>query len=404
MKRPIDLQTRELKLPHGFRYAGVACGIKASGDPDLALITSDIPVAAAGVYTQNRVRASSIDWNEALTPSRDVCGVVVNSGNANACTGATGRSDTERMAEIAARRLNCPAESVLVLSTGVIGQALPMDCVQRGIEAACEQAASGRDRFIQSADAIRTTDAFGKWACRTIPLASGSAVLAGMCKGAGMIGPQLATMLAVLVTDAALAPEALDRALRVAVDESFNRISVEGHTSTNDAVLLLSHPRGTPCVEADDEAVFQRALTELCIELAKMIPADGEGARHLIEIRVAGTADDRQAESIARTVGASPLVKTAVTGGDPNWGRIVSAAGYAGVPFEVRDLTLILNGHTVFEGGQPARFDPPRVSQEMQEAEEVLIELTVGSGPGRARHWTSDLTVDYVRFNSEYTT
>ena len=226
-----------------------------------------------------------------------------------------------------------------------------------------------------------------------------------MAKGAGMIGPRMATMLGVVMTDAKISAEVAQQILDTATAASFNRISVEGHMSTNDAVLLMASGKSGASISTDaDVQQLSNAVTEACVELAKMIPADGEGATHLIQIDVQGAKTDDDADQIARTVAASALVKTAATGNDPNWGRIVSAVGYAGVSLQANEINLKLNGFELFNAGQPVTFDAAEVSKSIGDNFEMMIELSVGSGSGKARHWTSDLTVDYVRFNSEYTT
>ncbi len=397
---------QQIRLPQGYWFGGVACGIKPSGLPDLAVVLAAEAVVAAGVYTQNLVHAASIDWNRAITPSEALRAVVINSGNANACTGAQGVADNAEMAIRIAAKLSereggqVGREQVLVLSTGVIGQHLPMDCVRSGIDRCLEAAEASAAGFAAAARAILTTDHGPKSAIVDGP--SGYK-LAAMCKGAGMIGPNMATMLGIIVTDFPLTAQQADAALRRAVDRSFNRISVEGHTSTNDAVLLLA-PR---CSAADNSAQladFQECLNQLCIDLAKRIPTDGEGAQHLIHIQVRGARNAVEADRIARAIALSNLVKTAIAGGDPNWGRIVSAAGYCGAQFSVDETSLRLNGIEVFRDGQPTAFDRRAASQSIRDNRLTEIRLSVGSGPGETEHWTSDLTVDYVKLNAEYTT
>lgn len=392
-------------VPEGFKFGGVACKIKASGLPDLALVISEHPVVAAGVYTQNLVHAASIDWNRAITPTDQLRGIVVNSGNANACTGAQGIADNTEMASLVAAELSRTGEPVrreqiLVLSTGVIGQHLPMDKVRQGIADCAGNISPNAKGFDAASRAILTTDHGPK--TMTVRHPSGFTI-AAMCKGAGMIGPNMATMFGILTTDFPLTPAEADAALRIAVNRSFNRISVEGHTSTNDAVVLLANSTkgGTkPC----DLAVFQTELNRICIELAQRIPTDGEGAQHLIHIRIKGARHEQDAEKIARAIALSNLVKTAVAGGDPNWGRIVSAAGFCGAQFNVAETSLHLNGTEVFQRGQPTNFDRRATSRSIKENRLTEIVLTVGTGPGETEHWTSDLTVDYVKLNAEYTT
>ena len=392
-------------LPLGFKFAGVKCGIKESGALDLAIISTDKNSVAAGVYTQNIVRAASIDWNESITPTNQFRAVVINSGNANACTGEQGASDNQQMAAQVADLIGATAEQVCVLSTGVIGHLLPTKKISLGIAQATSVAGSTRDQFELASQAILTTDKGPKTVTQSVTIGDQEVQLASIAKGAGMIGPNMATMLAVMTTDAQLSPEVAQQLLIQAADNSFNRISVEGHTSTNDALLLIC--TGDSGVEVSQPAEikqFAAALNEACIELAKQIPADGEGSTHLVAIEINGAQTDQDADQVARTIAASALVKTAITGADPNWGRIVSAAGYAGVAMEVEQTDLQLNGHYVFRGGRPCEFDAKTVSGSMANNFETLIQLKIGSGSGSAKHWTSDLTVDYVRFNSEYTT
>lgn len=394
-----------MKLPVGFQFAGVACGIKKSGRSDVALITTDQPAVAAGVYTQNVVRAASIDWNRTITPSGAFRGLVINSGNANACTGKQGEEDNAAMAQAVASGIGADPRQVCVLSTGVIGHLLPMEKVSSGIAQSVSARAASMEAFEAASQAILTTDQGPKTAFHSLAIGGGEVRLAGMAKGAGMIGPNMATMLAVMLTDAQVAPELANRMLTDAANRSFNRISVEGHTSTNDALILVCSGGSGVTIENDaDVAEFQSALNAACVDLAKRIPADGEGATHLMDVRVTGAASDADAELACRAIALSALVKTAITGADPNWGRIVSAAGYSGAAMELGATELRLNGHLVFERGQPVSFDANEVSTAMSESFETLIELTIGTGKGSSQHWTSDLTVDYVRFNSEYTT
>lgn len=399
-----------MKIPVGFKFGGLACGIKASGKKDLALISTQQPAVAAGVYTQNVVCAASIDWNRSITPSADFRAVLVNSGNANACTGEQGAKDNQVMASLVAESLSTVAvlvkpESVAVLSTGVIGHALPMDLLTTGISSVAGTVGDGEQNFIDAAEAIMTTDQGRKVASREVQIGGQAVAVVGMAKGAGMIGPNMATMLGIICTDAKVNADQAAAMIKSAADRSFNRISVEGHTSTNDALVLICSGQVGEAIQSDaDLAVLQQAIDEVCLETAKMIPADGEGATHLVEIQIEGASSDDDAEKIARTIASSNLVKTAVTGADPNWGRIVSAAGYAGVPMDLSQTRLELNGFPIFDQGEPLSFDAKQVSDAIKDNFETKVALVVGSGSGKAIHWTSDLTVDYVRFNSEYTT
>ena len=291
------------------------------------------------------------------------------------------------------------------MSTGVIGHFLPMEKIEAGIAKAVASLAPGEQAFLDAADAIMTTDAARKVTTRRAELGGKVIHIAGMAKGAGMIGPNMATMLCCVTTDARLSAEQAQRLLTAAANKSFNNISVEGHTSTNDTMLLLANGcSGGAELSAAEEAQFAEHLEAMCIELAKQIPADGEGSAHLIEVTVRGAASESDARKISHAVASSNLVKTAVHGGDPNWGRIVSAAGYAGPAIDTRQLALKINGIALFAGGEPLPFDAQQASASIRNNHTTLIELTVGSGGGECTHWTSDLGVEYVRFNSEYTT
>jgi glutamate N-acetyltransferase / amino-acid N-acetyltransferase len=395
-----------IAIPQGFRFAGVHCGIKQdAARPDLSLVMTTVPAVAAGVYTQNLVYAAPVAVDRRRTPSSNIRVVVTNSGNANACTGTRGERDALEMARLAAAACGAAPEQALVMSTGIIGHFLPLDKIAAGIQAAAARLGSDEAAFLDAAQAITTTDKSHKVASRTLPVAGRTVSLAGMAKGAGMIGPNMATLLAVVMTDAALTPDAAQTALRAAADDSFNCISVEGHTSTNDTLLLLATGAagGQPLTGADVN-VFTDALRAMCIELARQIPDDGEGATHLVTIDVRGCATRLDARRIAHSIADSALVKTAIAGGDPNWGRIVSAAGYAGVPFDPQRLSLTVNGTVLFRDGAPVPFDARGVSRSIREHRETQLELQLGEGDAAIRFWTSDLTVDYVRFNADYHT
>lgn len=395
-----------ISLPAGFRFAGVYCGLKK--DPrkrDLGLIVCDRTSSAAGVYTQNRVYAAPVAWDRAHTPSGSIRAVVINSGNANACTGEQGLRDAREMAELTGQLCGASADQVLVLSTGIIGEFLPMERIREGIRLAASQLASHVQAFLDVADAMLTTDRFRKVASAELQIGGTTVRIAGAAKGAGMISPHLATMLAVVLTDAEIDPSTADRLLRAAVDQSFNCISVDGHMSTNDTVLFLASGAVPVRIEgASTLGLFQEKLTEVCQALARAIPSDGEGATHLITIDVCGCRTREDALRIARTIANSPLVKTAVAGADPNWGRIVSAVGYAGVPFDPERLTLHVNGALLYQHGRPVPFDAASVSQSIRSSPEVFIRVSLEEGTESARFWTSDLTVEYVHINADYHT
>ena len=399
-----ETQITSESLPQGFRFSGIACGLKASGKKDVALFASDHPIVASGVYTQNQIVAAPVVNCRKKTPSPNIRAVVANSGNANACTGQQGVEDAAAMCQTVADHLDCAPEQVLVMSTGVIGVPLDMPNLQPGMEAACGQLGTSAEDLLMAAEAICTTDQSRKVVARSLKLNGKTVRLLGVAKGAGMIAPNMATMLSVIMTDVKLNPSHAQLLLKIACDTSFNRISVDGHTSTNDTVLLLSS--GAADVELDDqtENLFQAELNGVLQDLAKLIVLDGEGAKYIMAIEVIGAVDDDQAFEFAKTVGASPLVKTAITGSDPNWGRIVSAAGYANAVMTPEKTCLKICGESIYENGTPVNFDAAKLSQRMQEKREVALTLRVGSGSGQAYYWSSDLTKEYVEFNSEYTT
>jgi glutamate N-acetyltransferase/amino-acid N-acetyltransferase len=331
--------------------------------------------------------------------------VVINAGNANAATGTRGEEDVRRTASLAAEALGCRPEQILVASTGVIGHPLPMENLQAGLRQALTAASAEPASFGEAALAILMTDTRPKVVSRRLVVGGRPIALLGIAKGAAMIGPRMATMLAFLLTDAPIRPDDLQAIVSEAVDSSFNCISVEGHTSTNDTVLVLANgaAAGEP-LRGGELASFAEALRESCQALARMIPDDGEGATHLITVDVEGCRDRDQARAIARAVADSPLVKTAIAGGDPNWGRIVSAAGYAGVAFEEHELSLWLNDVPLYRAGNPLPFDAAGVSQRLKTAREAHIRLLLTHGGSAVRFWTCDLTAEYVRLNADYTT
>ena len=390
----------EWHLARGYRYAGVVSGLRTEPDRrDVAVIVSDTPAAAAGVYTQNRVCAAPVQVSRARTPRPDARAIVVCSGNANACTGEQGLADARRMTELVARELGCSPEQVLVASTGVIGRPLPMPVLEAGVPKATREAAAGREALSNAAHAILTTDTGIKLATRQ----HAGFTVTGFAKGAAMIGPNMATMLGFVLTDAAVAPADLHRILKVAAEQSFNSISVEGHTSTNDTVFLLANGSGPPLAGAELEA-FAVEVRHVCVELARKIIIDAEGAEHLITIEVEGCRTDAEAKQIAKTIAESALVKTAVFGADPNWGRVVSAAGYSGVQFEERDLSLWMGDMPLYRAGTPLPFDASAASSYLKHNREVHFKLRFTLGAGRCTFYTSDLTYEYVKQNADYTT
>lgn len=395
-------------LPPGFSVAGLHAGLKRNPTrEDISLIVSDRPATAAGVYTQNLVYAAPVEFDRARTPGTGFRGIVINSGNANACTGNQGEADTEAMAATTSAAIESVTGSILVMSTGIIGEFLPIEKIETGIRDAATQLGTDEGTIIRAARGLMTTDTRPKLAGETFgkTTAGKPYQLFGMAKGAAMIGPKMATMLGVLLTDAALTPDDAQRLLAEATDLTFNCVSVDGHMSTNDTVLLLANgAAGEPALSGNDLDEFAATLTRVCETLAREIADDGEGATHVIRVEVKGADSREEARRVARAVADSPLVKTAVSGADPNWGRIVSAAGYAGVSFDANRLVLHLNGIELFRQASPVSFDAAAASSSIRDNRETLIELEIGDGPGEIRFYSSDLTAEYVRLNADYHT
>jgi glutamate N-acetyltransferase / amino-acid N-acetyltransferase len=394
-------------LAPGFHASAVACGLKPGGALDLALISTDGPCAAAGVFTTNRVQAAPVQYDHEVL-GRNAAGiraVIANAGCANACTGERGMEAARHMAALTARSLAVEPDQVLVLSTGVIGRHIDMDKVARGIAALGTR--SSELGAMAAARAILTTDTRPKTAAADLDVGGGVVAIRGFAKGAGMIHPGLATMLAVVTTDADLAPDALRGALTSAVARSFNRVSVDGDMSTNDTVLLLSS--GTARVLSDDadQRAFTAALTGVCASLARQIARDGEGATRLVEITVAGGRDEAEAHRVADSIARSPLVKTAIHGGDPNWGRVLAAAGTSGVALDPDRLTLEFGARgeaiTVVRGGLKATYDEA-VASALLRRDPAILRLDLARGAGEATVWTCDFSAEYVAINAHYTT
>ena len=393
--------------PMGFAAAGVRCGIKRKRR-DIALIACASPVAAAGVFTTNVVRAPCVDRDERILAERPyVRGIVVNAGNANAGNGENGEQDNERMAVLAAHALGCAPEQILTASTGVIGSPMPMEIVASGIADAGHDLASSAQAAANAAEAILTTDTFDKQFAVEFDLGGHTARIGGIAKGSGMIAPNMATMLAFLTTDIAISPALLDGALRQAVHVSFNCLTVDGDTSTNDScVILASGAVGNAELAPTDAAylAFVAALTEVCVHLAREVARDGEGATKLVTIVCLGAETEADARRVAKTIAESPLVKTALFGNDPNWGRILMAAGRAGVRFDPKRATAFLAGTKIYAEGTPTVFDAAALSKAMA-AKEVEIVIDLGSnGSHAATVFTCDFSYDYIRINAEYHT
>ena len=391
-------------LPLGFRFAAGYADLRKIQSDDLALMVSDSPASAAGVFTRNMVRAAPVDLSsEFLRTSGGIArAIVANAGNANCATPnmrAVSAATTQAVAGLA----SVPEHHTLVASTGVIGEPFDEGLIPRALEQLWEKL--DRTQFEACAEAIKTTDTVPKVRYRIEATDRRDDFrLAGMAKGAGMIMPDMATMLSFVFTDAAIEPGLLQEMLKGAVDTSFNCITVDSDTSTNDTVFLLANGKSGVRFDERSGDTFYDSLAALTRELALDIVKDGEGAEKVAEIRVQGTATDRDAKTIAMAVANSPLVKTALAGADPNWGRILSAAGKSGVGFDPSSTVVLVNGTKVCENGLRAEFDEPEVQRQM-EGKEVRIDIQTGQGgPGRAVVWTCDLTERYIRINADYRT
>jgi glutamate N-acetyltransferase/amino-acid N-acetyltransferase len=394
-----------LLSPLGFGAGATVAGIKTNNSPDVGVLVCEHPASAAAAFTTNQVVSAGVTVGSRHIARGTLRAVVVNSGNANACTGTQGLRDALRMCQLAAQYLDCPANQVLPSSTGIIGMHLPMEKIELGIAGAFEYLGRSQEHALRFADAILTTDLKRKQAAAVVKIGRRHVTIAGVCKGSGMIGPRLhATMLAYLTTDAKIAPPLLRRVLQRAVDVSFNSVTVDDHASTNDtACILASGLSGASIKSTADAARFSKALDEVCQSLAYQIAADGEGATKVIRIDVIGARSDGEAQTIARTIANSPLVKTAMHGNDPNWGRIVSAAGYAHARFDSGKSVLKLQGIPVFRRGQPVPFDDAHVSEALK-APEVRVELSCSLGKGKGTCWTCDLSRQYITINADYHT
>ncbi len=394
-------------IPLGFTFAATGCGLKKAR-LDLALLTSDTVATAAAVFTTNRVQAAPVRLSrEHLQKSgHKIRGVIVNSGNANCCTGPQGIAASRKTAVELARSLRCRPDEILVCSTGVIGLPLRVEKILRAIPQLAQSRSSGAAAFEQFTQAIMTTDTRPKWAAAKCRIGGKEVRILGCAKGSGMIEPNMATMLGFLATDAAISPAVLSKGLRTVVARTFNAITVDGDTSTNDTVTLLANGESgarNVSSENSDYCNFCAALEVVCKSLALAIVADGEGAERVIEIEVRGATSDRAADKIARTIANSPLVKTAFAGADPNWGRILAAAGRSGVSFEPNSVDIHVAGMCVCRRGREHFFDE-RVAHRKMLAKYVPVIVDLHAGRGGARVWTCDFTAEYVRINASYRT
>ncbi|MCL5291258.1 MAG: bifunctional glutamate N-acetyltransferase/amino-acid acetyltransferase ArgJ [Actinobacteria bacterium] len=390
-----------ITTPQGFQASGVACGVKLSGKPDLALIYSKSDASAAGVFTKNRLTAPPVILSKNNLGSGSARAIVVNSGNANACTGKQGYADAVLMAETTARSLGICADDVVVASTGVIGVPLPVKKIEKGIVKAASLLSDVGSP--DAATAILTTDTFTKEYAVEVELSGGSARIGGIAKGSGMVAPNMATMLAFIATDAAIHQVDLKKLLSSVTERTFNSITVDGDTSTNDMVVAMANGASGVAVDHGELPLFREAFEAVAAELARMIVRDGEGATKLIEVKVTGAKDERDAKVAALAVANSNLVKTAMFGGDPNWGRIAAAAGYSGASLDPNALEITIGGVETVERGMPLPFDE-RTALEALSKSEVSVFVDLGVGSASATVWTCDFSYDYVRINSEYRT
>ena len=396
--------------PKGFRAGGVRCGIKADPEKkDLALIDSERPCAAAAVFTKNTVKAACVLVTQEHVARGTLRAIIANSGNANACTGPAGLDAARRMAQLAAGELGIDAREVAVASTGVIGVPLPIGKIEDGIGALAKGLRPDADGHGAALDAIMTTDTRRKEISVEVGIGGVPVRIGGMAKGAGMIHPDMATMLCFLTTDATVPAETLDRLLRRAVGRSFNRVTVDGDTSTNDMVIVMANgAAGAPAISeaGEDLETFARALDAVCVSLARAVARDGEGATRLVTVTVSGAESEEAAETLAKSVASSSLVKTTCFGADANWGRILCAMGYSGAGFDPARVGVRFASAgeevAVCAGGNPVPFSEDDAKRILSRDEiEILIDIS-GGGPGIATVWGCDLTYDYVKINGDY--
>jgi glutamate N-acetyltransferase/amino-acid N-acetyltransferase len=398
----------EAALPLGFRFSATACALKKTGALDLALLSSDVMASAAAVFTQNLVAAAPVVVSKAhLRSSKGrMRAIVANAGNANCATGAAGYEASVKTVEETARRLSCDPREVFVCSTGVIGVPLPVEKILRALPLVAKNRRASARSFAELSLAICTTDTRPKTAATWFKMARKRIHFVGCAKGAGMIHPNMATTLAFVATDANIAPALLQKTLRDVTTRTFNSITIDGDTSTNDSLIVLANgAAGAPAIKAGTAAhrAFSKSLEEVCHSLALQIVADGEGAQRVIEIEIRGAKTEAGARKIAQTIATSPLVKTAFAGGDPNWGRIFAAAGRSGVKFDPDRVDIHMAGIPVLRKGQPLDFNERAASNRLLEPH-VHVVVDLHAGRAAARYWTCDFTAEYVRINASYRT
>ena len=390
--------------PQGFKAAGVRAGIKKSGNLDVAVIYTEKEAAVAGVFTQNQVAAAPVQVSKIVVETGTAHAVVANAGCANACTGEQGLRDAQKMAEIAAAELNCRADDVIVASTGVIGVNLPMDKMEAGIKAAVKELSENGS--VNAGNAIITTDTYSKACATEIEIGGKEIRLGAIAKGSGMIMPNMATMLCFITTDVDIDKNLLQTALSEITEVTFNMLTVDGDTSTNDMVIVLANgAAGNPKITEKnaDYVKFYAALQEMCTEITKRIAADGEGASKFITVNVHNAHNFADAKKIAMSVANSPLVKTAFFGEDPNWGRTICAVGYSGVKINPDKTTIKFGGIPVYKNGVGANFDAAAMKNVMA-AKDIIVDIELGLGAAEATVWTCDFSYGYVKINGEYHT
>ncbi len=394
-----------ITAPQGFVAAGVKAGIKKSGNYDVGIIASLVPAAAGAVFTQNVMASPAVVFSREVAKQDYARAIVFNAGCANACTGGQGMADAKRMAQLSEELLGAGKNQVYVCSTGVIGHLLPMDKVEQGIRESYKDLAVGGGEAATLA--IQTTDTFVKKSAYEFKLNGKKAVIAGIAKGAGMIHPNMATMFSFITTDAAVQPAFLKKLVKEVADKSFNMVVVDGDTSTNDSMIVLANGlAGNPAIDSEqhpDYAIFYEALLAVSQDLAKLIARDGEGATKFLTVEVNEAENDTDAKVVAMAIAKSPLVKTAFFGQDPNWGRIVCAAGYSGASFSPDKVSVALNGQIIFENGLGTVPDLEKLKGVMSE-HDITITVKLGAAEGKATVWTSDFSYDYVKINAEYHT
>jgi len=401
------MTNKTITAPKGFLAAGLSCGVKKSGKPDLALVVCPTGAQAAAMFTTNAIQSAAVLVCKQHITRRTIYAAVLNSGNANTCTGTQGLADAKAMCAAVGQELAIAADSVLLASTGIIGHALPIARITAGIEQAAEKLSDSPAAGLNFAKAIMTTDNRPKQACRTVVLGGKSVTLAGTAKGAGMIGPNMATTLCVITTDAAISKPLLGKALKNAIGQSLNRLTVDGHQSTNDTAMILAsgQAHNTPIKQQQDARFgrFSKALAELCTDLAHQMALDAEGATRMFTVRIKGAATQADAFKAARAVADYDLVKCAVHGADPNWGRIICAVGSCGIKVNPDRLCCKIGDTSVFRNGQPVAFDAKKVSAVIAKKEHTItVELNVGKCDDFC--YGCDLGREYVTINADYHT